>query len=43
MCYNSPIGGTNMARAIINGQSINYEIVGVKDFKLRTPALLLLV
>ena len=30
-----------MARAIINGQSINYEIVGVKDFKLRTPALLL--
>ena len=30
-----------MAKAIINGQNINYEIVGVRDFKLRTPALLL--
>ncbi|MCR5809127.1 MAG: alpha/beta hydrolase [Clostridiales bacterium] len=30
-----------MARAFINGQSINYEIMGVRDFKLRTPALLL--
>ena len=31
----------NMATALINGQRINYEIVGVKDFKLRTPALML--
>lgn len=30
-----------MAKAIINGQSINYETAGVSDFKLRTPALLL--
>ena len=30
-----------MARAIVNGQSINYEVAGVADFKLRTPALLL--
>ena len=30
-----------MARAIINDQSISYEIAGVTDFKLRTPALLL--
>lgn len=30
-----------MPRAIINGQNINYELAGVKDFKLRTPALLL--
>ena len=30
-----------MARAVINGQSINYELAGVSDFKLRTPALLL--
>jgi pimeloyl-ACP methyl ester carboxylesterase len=30
-----------MARALINDQSINYEIMGVSDFKLRTPALLL--
>lgn len=30
-----------MAKAIINGHSINYETAGVTDFKLRTPALLL--
>ena len=30
-----------MATAIINGQCIKYEIIGVRDFKLRTPALLL--
>jgi|GEM_PF-1673483 len=30
-----------MANALINGQLINYQIVGVKDFKLRTPALML--
>ncbi len=30
-----------MPRAILNGQNINYELAGVKDFKLRTPALLL--
>ena len=30
-----------MPRAIVNGQNINYELAGIKDFKLRTPALLL--
>lgn len=30
-----------MAKALINGQFINYNIVGVQDFKLRTPALML--
>ncbi len=30
-----------MPRALINGQYINYELAGVRDFKLRTPALLL--
>ena len=30
-----------MATAQINGQFINYDIVGVKDHRLRTPALLL--
>lgn len=30
-----------MAKAIVNGQIINYEVAGVSDFKLRTPALLL--
>ena len=30
-----------MAQALINGQFINYEIAGVKDFRLRTPALML--
>lgn len=30
-----------MAKALINGQAINYDIVGIKDFKLRTPALML--
>lgn len=30
-----------MAKAQINDQIINYEIVGVRDFRLRTPALML--
>ncbi len=30
-----------MSKALINGQIINYDIVGVRDFKLRTPALML--
>ena len=30
-----------MPKASINGQLINYDIVGVRDFKLRTPALML--
>lgn len=30
-----------MARAIINDQNINYELAGVIDFRLRTPALML--
>ncbi|MBR0134577.1 MAG: alpha/beta hydrolase [Clostridia bacterium] len=30
-----------MPRAFINGQDIHYEIEGVRDFRLRTPALLL--
>ena len=30
-----------MATAVINGQYINYELAGVNDFRLRTPALLL--
>ena len=30
-----------MAKAYINDQSIHYEIAGITDFKLRTPALLL--
>ena len=30
-----------MPKAVINDQYINYEIAGVRDFKLRTPALLL--
>lgn len=30
-----------MAEALINGQKIHYELAGVLDFKLRTPALLL--
>ena len=30
-----------MAKALINDQIINYEITGVRDFKLRTPALML--
>lgn len=30
-----------MAKAIINEQNIHYELAGIRDFKLRTPALLL--
>lgn len=30
-----------MATAVINGQYINYELAGVMDFRLRTPALML--